>query len=207
VFTPVLVGLVGRAQVGKDTLAADWIERFGFVRVSFAEPLRKMAEALNPYVTAGAGILSDGTHIPRALRYREALGLLGYETAKRELPEFRGILQRLGTEAGRQVHGEDVWVDLAIAEAQEAVAIRRTPVVFTDVRFPNEADAIRRAGGRLVRIHRPDAPSAGSHASEMALASIETHAVIENTGSVVELHEAGETVLRAYFPEAGPWSS
>jgi hypothetical protein len=70
-----------------------------------------------------------------------------------------------------------------------AVAEANGPVVVTDCRYPNEADALKAAGFRLVRVVRPGAPPQpfGSHASETALDDYVPDALVLNAGSVYEL--------------------
>lgn len=62
----------------------------------------------------------------------------------------RGILQRVGV-AMREIE-EDVWVNAALRKAYQLEGTLSGPICFTDVRFPNEADAIHRAGGKLVKV-------------------------------------------------------
>jgi hypothetical protein len=83
-----------------------------------------------------------------------------WEVLKEDCPEIRGLLQRMGTEVGRQMFGEQVWINKAME-----IAEREDNVVFSDVRFHNEADAILRAGGRLWRVTRPGVGPVNSHAS------------------------------------------
>ena len=57
---------------------------------------------------------------------------------------------------------------------------------FTDLRFPNEAEAIRSLGGLLVRIDRPDVPKM-NHPTECALDDwSDWDHVIENNGTLDE---------------------
>ena len=63
--------------------------------------------------------------------------------------EIRRLQQVLGTEVGREVLGESIWVDTGMAKVAKAHA-RGVPVVATDCRFDNEAEAIREAIARLV---------------------------------------------------------
>lgn len=84
----------------------------------------------------------------------------------------RNALQTLGTEFGR-VCFEDVWVRYALNVARERQSFTNcSGVAITDVRFENERDAIRAAGGKVWRIVRPSAGltgAAGAHASENEL--------------------------------------
>lgn len=183
-----IVGLSGYAQVGKDT-AAEVFMRHGFQHYSFADPMRAMAEAIDPIVAARA---NADTGELEWVRYCEALEELGYEEAKRYLPEIRQFLQRLGTDAGRNVLGEDVWVRAAI----ERMIDQGGDYVIPDVRFPNEAEAILDEGGALLRIVRPGYGPANDHESETALDHYFQHAFIINNGTISDLHDK---VWQAYM--------
>ena len=45
-----IIGLSGYAQVGKDTVANYLVEKYGFVKVSFADPIREALYKLDPKV-------------------------------------------------------------------------------------------------------------------------------------------------------------
>jgi hypothetical protein len=62
----------------------------------------------------------------------------------------RRLLQLLGTEVGRKCIHPDVWVRLWLEDAAESGG----HVVADDVRFGNEAQAIRDLGGVIVRVRR-----------------------------------------------------
>jgi hypothetical protein len=175
-----IVGLSGYAQAGKDT-AAEVFQRYGFQRYSFADPMREMALAIDPIVAVGQH--PEGGL--KFIRYSEALEEIGYEKAKEELPEVRTFLQKLGTDAGRNVLGEDVWVDAALKYMREG-----GDYVIPDVRFPNEADAIRDEGGLVFRVQRPDHGPANDHPSETALDDYDFDHFLFNCGTIEALREA-----------------
>ena len=54
------------------------------------------------------------------------------------------------------------------------------PVVFTDCRFPNEAEAILAVGGSVVRILRPGVDTGDTHPSETALDDFEETFTVHN---------------------------
>lgn len=88
-----------------------------------------------------------------------------------EIP-FRLFLQRFGTEAHRDLFGEDIWVDqvLPCREGGAAPSYQDYDVVLMpDVRFPNEAQRILSLDGLLVRIVRPDRKQDDQHSSEQVL--------------------------------------
>ena len=175
-----IIGLVGYAQAGKDEAARALVEQ-GFTKVAFADPLREMLLALNPVIDARPSFAGRDVNL---LRYRDYLDACGYESAKAH-PEVRRLLQRLGTEAGRQVLGEDVWVNAWVERATWHQC-----VVTTDVRFDNEVNAVRSLGGIIVRVDRPGTGPANDHASETLPARVKPNLVISNNGTVEDLHAA-----------------
>lgn len=173
----ILMGISGRKRHGKDTFAARLVERHGFTRVAFADPMREMALALNP-------IISEGWRLAALVE------TFGWEEAKANR-EVRRTLQRLGTEAGRGVLGDSIWVDTAMRHARRL----GDRVVFTDCRFPNEADAIRDAGGQVIRVNRPAFPDDGDpHPSETALDRYPFDDLVLNDGTVEELHAIADRI-------------
>lgn len=150
-----IIGVSGWARAGKDTVADHLVDNYGFVKMSFADPMREALIRLNPLINVG-----EVSPIPLATAVR----LIGWEELKSQSPDIRGLMQRLGTEVGRQMFGENFWVDLALSRIEPG-----TNVVFADCRFVNEADAIRAAGGVVWRVERKDFGPANDHVSERAL--------------------------------------
>jgi hypothetical protein len=173
-----LVGLIGRKRVGKDTFADVLVQHFGFTRIAFADPLKQVALDLDPLV--GPCSL-PGRLVPEHHPLSEVIEALGWEQAKDEVPGVRRTLQRLGQAIREQTR--DYWLELAMQQA----GLVGGPVVITDVRMPNEADAIRAAGGTLLRIVR-DLPDDGDRdISETALDEYLADAVVPNFGFRQEL--------------------
>ena len=175
-----IVGLSGRLRSGKDT-AAQVLIGSGFSRESFAAALKEFMYAVNPLVPVSTNL--HGHPIPTEhVRLAVLVDEIGWERAKDTHPEVRALLQRCGTEAGRGVLGEQVWVN---------AAMNRLPagdVVFTDVRFPNEAAAIRNVGGVVIRVERPGLPNTDAHPSETAMAQYPFDATVVNDSTVADLH-------------------
>jgi len=183
-MSALLIGMSGRKRSGKDTFAARLVAEHGFTRVAFADPMREMALALDPYVDL------------QGFRLSELIDAYGWELAKEQFPEVRRTLQRLGTEAGRDVLGESLWVDAAMRKV-DALRAAGTPVVVTDVRFPNEAEAIDGAGGYLLRVERPGLPEGDLHESETALDTwTQFDGVVGNNRDIADLERQADTMHR-----------
>lgn len=189
-----IVGFSGYLRSGKDTAAQALIED-GFEHRSFAKALKDMAYNLNPIVEVRG--------VTPPLRLAGLVDAIGWERAKDNYPEIRALLQRMGTDAGRKVLGEDIWVDTAMR------GVERTGhnVVFTDVRFPNEADAIRDHGGMVIRVLRlggfdPTGQRIAPHPSETALDGYDFDAWIYNNSTVEDLHRTVRKVVGNFLGDA-----
>lgn len=172
------IGLVGHAGSGKDTVAAHLAHR-GFERVAFADPVRSVLLSVNPLITR------------EGLRLRDVVEAQGWDTAKRQLPEVRELLQGLGAGV-RDSLGESVWLDHALRRLDTLSG----PVVVTDVRYHNEALALRSRGFFLVWVQRPGVGPANTHPSETAIPAELADAVLSNSGGIPELYEAVDALLR-----------
>lgn len=196
---PPLVGLIGKKRVGKDTFAAVLVEEFGFARVAFADPLKEMALTIDPII--GNGVRGS---VPVHMRLSTAVALPGgWERVKDEYPEARRFLQRLGD--GVRQFDPEFWVRAGMYTAHDLRGapgqyVRDPhPVVITDVRYPNEADAIREAGGTLVRIVRPGVDDGDTHPSETALDGYATDSTVRNIGDVLLLQDTARGFASGRF--------
>lgn len=174
-----LIGLAGYAGSGKDTVADILVEHRGYMRIAFADILRQCIRALNP-------ILECQSLHPTEIRVRDALLAYGYVEAKNRFSEYRRLLQAMGTEVGREIFGEDFWVDMTMRKVHTN---RGSRIVISDVRFPNEANAIQHEGGKVIRIDRPHTTAVNHHISEHALDGYEFDFTIDNDGTLAELRE------------------
>jgi hypothetical protein len=174
-----LIGLSGYAGAGKDEVARI-LKPHGWERASFADPLRAALYALDPVVDnpRDAGSLIGA-------KLQSLVDEYGWDNVKRTNPEVRALLQRMGTEVGRDLFGADFWVDQAMASLEEGGRY-----VFTDCRFPNEADAIRSRGGEVWRVTRPGVTRVNQHPSETALDTYDFDRVVLNVGTLEDLAEA-----------------
>lgn len=175
-----IIGLMGEAGVGKDTVGRMLQEKWGFSLTSLALPMKLFVVQVFAFPIQ---------HVFGDSEYREVPS-----------PEWDGLtprraLQTLGTEWGRGLH-KDVWVRYALRTAAE----RGGHVAITDVRFRNELEAIQKAGGKVIRIHRPVQKEGldSTHLSELeqkGIPDFAVDAVIHNTSGLEELAHAVDQIM------------
>lgn len=187
-----LIGLGGLLRSGKDAFADYLVDEYGFVKLGMSDALHEAMLKIDPVVR----IWNDGSFE----RYAEKIKEVGYVEAKK-LPEVRRLLQKLGTEVGRNMVGEDVWVNIMARKIDDHRAAGH-PVVVTGIRFPNEVQMITALSGETLWLERPGihAPSTGtaSHASENSVSATDFDSVVLNDGSLGELREKADEIARRY---------
>ena len=138
-----IIGLAGPAGVGKSYLA------------------RRLTSFAYGELFSFAGNIRMGLYI---------MGLsINYEDKRAPVyngKSTRDLMRSLGTEWGREKVGQDIWVDLLMARIDQCDSHL---AIIDDVRFPNEASAIRNRGGIVVELSRDGIPYDGSHATEEGL--------------------------------------
>lgn len=179
-----LIGIAGRKGSGKDTFAQPLLEaHYGgnhrFVQVRFADPFKDMMRAM---LTA-AGLNPE--YITRCIEgdLKEApLEILGGMS-------MRHAMQTLGTEWGRAMLNERVWTNIAVSRIQNYAALGIYGVVITDVRHPDEVDAIKSLGGKVIKIHGRSVPNElSNHSSERLIGDLVVDMTVYNTGTIEILH-------------------
>jgi hypothetical protein len=176
-----IIGLTGYAQSGKDSIANILVENYGYQRVAFADPIRKLLYEMNPTV-------KDGGY-----RLQGVVDGYGWEVAKTAFPEVRTLLQTLGVGA-RKTFGDMFWVQQALRQVHF-----EGNFVITDVRYPNEAKAIRKYdGSQIWRIKRTGINPVNTHASETAMDGEKVDQIFLNNGTLDDLKVLIQTRMRAY---------
>lgn len=178
-----IIGLSGYAQSGKDTIAKHLVENYGYNRVAFADLLRQALYNLDPVITDLPEL--PGVHLASTVDH------LGWELTKQSSPQVRRMLQRMGTEVGRNMFGSDFWVEQAFKNVYSG-----SKTVFTDVRFPNEYHKVKSYFGKVFRVEKPGIEAVNAHISEMALDNFDFDGVILNNGSIEELNKQIDIIMQ-----------
>jgi hypothetical protein len=189
-----IIGITGKAQSGKDTACrivqlintVDYDcacsegegEKYILDNVDNILPITCMWEkhAFADKLKECASIILG---VPRFMfesgEFKESFTSLPLSNKEGEPMTNREFLQYFGTEVGRSID-KDLWIKALMYSYGRD---KESHWIVPDVRFPNEADAIRNAGGVLWKIER-EGSGAGNHISEKLIDDIMVDIIIEN---------------------------
>jgi hypothetical protein len=143
-----IIGICGLIGAGKDTIADYLVNIHQFRRESFANSLK---DAVSAVFNWDRELLEGRTKQSREWREQPDpwwTARLGQSITPRQ------VLQYWGTEVCRRGYHDDIW----IASLENKIRNSRDDIVISDCRFPNEINAIKRAGGRVIRVTRGPEP-------------------------------------------------
>ena len=177
-----IIGIAGRKRVGKNFVAeviAGLLKRDQDVKlVAFADPIKK-------YCNEVLGIekkylWGDGDKNTKT-KYLWADTFGDNDVGCPEgAMTVRQIMQVVGTELGRNIWGKDIWINAMALQIKDGGA---DSYVITDVRMINEAQAVHKWGGTMIRVDGAPRGGDGSvdhHETETKIDSLEVDAIIDN---------------------------
>ena len=155
---------------------------------SFAAPLKEIAMGLFG-LTKEQCLGTDGQKSTLTkIRWGDLPDFNGSKRKKNKKMTAREFLQYFGTEVCRKIN-PDIWADRCLQDIQEENPLL---AIIDDCRFPNEADAVQEAGGKIIRLTR--SPLSDGHSSESALDDWDNFdAVIDNQN--LDIHECSKELM------------
>lgn len=167
-----LIGITGAAGHGKDTIADCLTSANGYHNFSFASPIKQACIAIFGWGREHLhGNLKEVIDPAYGISPREAM-------------------QTLGTDWGRCMIHPEIWIKAGTREIQQY-----NRVVVSDVRFDNEAEAIKSLGGTIIEVYRPGKEAVNPHASEEGIRRDLIDHTIINDGTIDELWEKTKKCL------------
>jgi len=181
-----IIGLSGYAQSGKDTVANILVEKHGYRRIAFADPIRKLLYEMDPLIPKGYG--------DSIINYRlqDLVDSYGWDKVKVDFPEVRRLLQELGVGA-RKLFGDTFWINEALSDVAP-----QDKVVVSDVRFENEAIWIQEFKGKIWRIKRIGTDAVNDHVSESEMDGYPVDQIFVNNGTLEDLEVLVSTRMMSY---------
>lgn len=163
-----IIGISGKKGSGKTTVARELAIRHGYAIKSFAAPLKEMCIKLfgaDPAAVYGTDEQKNRATNVRWFDWNLATSGMALPPADRRnsFLTHRELMQNFGSLI--RIINPTAWIEYALHDITQDNAI-----VIDDVRYVNEADAIRERGGVIVRLDAPtDAGDSDTHASETEL--------------------------------------
>ena len=202
-----VIGIIGKSRSGKTTAAYYLDEQYGMVQFALATPVKDMLKLVF------GDVFYNGDR-------KQVIPWVGHSPRK--------LMQSLGTDWGREMLGEDIWIKVLEREIKKTPGVSQRGIVITDVRFRNEAQWVLEKGGVLIRLVRddiappeevsPGAALAGlmdsrseypeaeqedtkEHASETETWEGVPHICLENNGDLNELYSLLDEVMSGLLEE------
>lgn len=197
-----IIGTVARARAGKDTLADLLVSEFGFLKMSFAEPLKDAFANYHGIPRCWCdGVDEDGSPLDReqVTAFFDITNRTSDLTTELDIRDvtIRQGLQRFGTEMGRNTFGEDFWLDRLDDRLADAYGER---VIITDPRFENELHFLNELNAIVIGIDRPGATIESDHVSENLQGRIFEPGfcdhIISNGGTLAEYQDEIRTIMK-----------
>jgi len=131
-----------------------YVRSFGF-----ADPLKIISIQLFGLLEEQCYGTNDQKNTPINIKWED----LPVSSDKTGFITAREFLQYFGTEVCRKIK-PNIWVDSCVSRINQSGT---DLAIVSDVRFPNEVDAIQKAGGKVIRLTRK--PYEDIHDSEISL--------------------------------------
>lgn len=161
---PFIIGIAGAKRSGKTTLANALAAHMEATHTTFAGPIREFVAKLLDF---------ESVEAMEPHKEEQISWLAGCSP--------RTMMQTLGTEWGRDLVHSELWVRRALDRVAGEF------VIVSDVRFPNEAKAIRKRGGIVIRVARGHASAGDGHVSENPLDGQLVDHELQNDSTVADL--------------------
>ena len=154
-FYKMIIGITGRSQSGKDTITDILVKKYNFVKISFADHLKKCVELIFNFS-------NDQMYSSKKDIIDER-----YHKTPREL------LQWFGTDIMRKQFDNNFWINQMKLDM-------KTNIVISDIRFKNEAEFIKKNNGVIIKVERKSIPIL-NHESENQIIDFD-YMILNNHG-------------------------
>ena len=169
-----IIGISGHKFSGKSTVAKLLSEATGYEVRSFADKLKDICCVLSGCTREDLENydFKENKLVPEYLKPY---------CLNAQKPTFRAFLQHFGTDIMRRFN-DNIWIDSTFANDSKNV-------IVSDVRFPNEAKAIKDRGGIIIKVVRDSVEAKDKHQSETHIDDIQEDYTLFNNSTLEELAE------------------
>lgn len=169
-----IIGISGHKFSGKSTVARLLSEATGYEVRSFADKLKDVCCVLSGCTREDLENydFKENKLVPEYLKPY---------CLNAQKPTFRAFLQHFGTDIMRSF-SDNIWIDSTLGNDSDNV-------IVSDVRFLNEAKAIKDRGGIVIKVVRGGVVASDKHQSETLIDDIQADYTLFNNTTLEELAE------------------
>ncbi len=131
------IGISGKMGTGKDYFVENYVKKY------IEEELKEKY-----IILSFADMLKINLMVHHKIDLNELYG--------KKTPKIRELLQLEGTEKGRNIYGDDIWIRYVKAWGEMFMMRGIKYIIIPDIRFKNEYDFIKTNGGIVFRMHAPN---------------------------------------------------
>lgn len=219
-----LLGITGKKRSGKDTISDYLVEKYGYIKYAFADPLKmgvKEMFGFNDQQMWGSD--KDVIDERWGVSPRDIVTIMGTELLQFDIHKHTDKLNHIGRKIW--VHRFKMWYDenklkydkdisiwfdgikeLLNYDIDYSEAIKLSPrpqfkVIVSDIRFKHEAEIIKELGGVIIKIERPSLNDDNQHLSETEMDKIDYDFQINNDSSVSDLYDGIDGIISPSYNE------
>ena len=183
---PNIIGICGKKFHGKDTIANYLVDKHGYKRIAFADPIKDICKSVF------------------GLNHEQLHGNLKEETDSYWKTTPRKLMQFIGTDLFRNntanimPHiGDSVWIHVLVKKISDEISKDPTSkFVITDVRFENELECINKLNGLKIKVVRNNINNIDTHDSESHIDKLIVDYIIHNDDTIDKLNYKIEKLLK-----------
>jgi hypothetical protein len=191
-----IIGLLGKKNSGKTTIANYLVCDHNFVEYAFAEPLKKISSIFGFTDTQLYGTQKDKATNNDDLNIsaREFMQKFGTEICREILPS---IIPDMDLSPFK-----NIWIKLMLNFVKKN---SNKKICIQDIRFCNEADAVKSKQGILIKIIRKNNTDDefSTHKSEIEIDKITPDFIIENDGTIDDMYKKIDAIIEYYYIQTG----
>ncbi len=178
-----IIGLIGLKRSGKDTFADYIVEKYGYEKYSFAGPLKdacKIMFCLNDEQIDGN--LKEVIDPRFGISPRHMFQFMGTEVMRELFPK---ISEKYTVKESFWIHRFKIWYN----------DNKDKNIIVSDIRFQDEANAIKNLGGTLIKINNPRIQNIDNHKSEKDVDNLQYDYIINNDETIENYYNNIEKLM------------
>ena len=153
-----IIGISGKKYSGKDTIADHIVKKFGFVKISFGDTLKKALKVIFNF------------NDEQLYGNKKEVVDNYWKVSPREMMQYVGTdLFRNKMKADYPNICDNIWILSVQKQIELLNAAGKSNIVISDVRFENEYNMIRSAEGKIIHVVRNNIVNSDVHESENSI--------------------------------------